>query len=229
MYNPASTDSSIEGMWGFLIQVSTWIHHNPLTFLTGLIVFITAITAFYTRRYVQIVANQFAAQIEPEITVAIKKGRWHGDDYLATLVITASRNTLVLKGGDILLRCEHGSIRLAIQLTEWIGHSLTPGQRLSIKVMAQFQHPVRMPHRRDASLEGSVEYADTRNNAAYHCDLFSDGVVTRHGLRQLGKIRLWLAMRLHRLAWRLTLWQIGQRIKEGARKSIEYGRGQDDG
>src|SRR5260370_5773336 len=107
-----------------LIQVSVWIHDNRVAFLTGLMAFITALYARATTRYVEIVADQDAAQIEPDITIAIENGRWQGDDCRANLVITGSRNTLVLNGGDILLRCEHGSIRLAVQLTEWSGNSL---------------------------------------------------------------------------------------------------------
>ncbi len=211
----AASDTS-----GVILMVLVWIRENPLTFLTGLMTFVTALYARATTMYVQILVDQLAAQIEPGIDVRLENGRWLADEFRGTIVFTASSNTLVLDGGDILLRCEHGSIRVATRLTEWIGHSLTPGQNLAIDITVPFQHPTAVPHAQSASIEGFIAYKDGRNLGRYQCDMLSGGYVSRHRQSELGRIRLWLATKLYELWWRLTVWQMGQRVKRGTPQSI---------
>ena len=115
-------------LWGLLVHISTWISHNPVVFLTGFIALVTAFGVRAAIKSAKTTDDQFASAIAPEIKVTIENGFWQGDDFRATLVITTSKNSLILKEGHIHLRCEHGSIRVASQLEGWAEQSLLPGE-----------------------------------------------------------------------------------------------------
>lgn len=139
-------------------------------------------TAYYakmTTRYVEVVTDQLAAQIAPEIAITLIGNGWRADEFSGTVVIAASKNTLELNGGDILLRCEHGSIRVAAMLSEWIGHSLRDNENLQIPIRVAFQHHGERPHSEEPTLECSIAYRDARKIAGYRCDMLSGGVVKR--------------------------------------------------
>lgn len=124
--------------WPFWLQALIWIRQNPMTFVTGVMALVTALYAKATTKYVEIAADQLAAQIAPDIAISMEDCTWQADEFCGTVVIKASKNTLALNGGDILLRCEHGSIRVGVKLDKWIGHSLTDGQTLPIPVECPF-------------------------------------------------------------------------------------------
>ncbi|PYV17201.1 MAG: hypothetical protein DMG21_09075 [Acidobacteria bacterium] len=77
----AASDTS-----GVILKVLVWIRENPLTFLTGLMTFVTALYARATTKYVQILVDQLAAQIEPGIDVRLENGRWLADEFRGTIV-----------------------------------------------------------------------------------------------------------------------------------------------
>ncbi len=58
-----------------------------------------------TTRYVEVVTDQLAAQIAPEIAITLIGNGWRAESSLGRLVIAASKNTLELNGGDIF-SCE---------------------------------------------------------------------------------------------------------------------------
>jgi len=173
---------------GLLLQVLMWIRENPATFLTGLMAFVTALYARATTKYVEVAANQFAAQIEPEPAVSLQNCNWRSDDFRGTVVITTARNTLVLEGGDICLRCEHGNIRLAIELREWDGHTLMPQQRLPVDVEVPFEHHGSKGHHHAPSVEGFLVYRDARHIASYRCIFDPGGVIRRYKLEKWGVV-----------------------------------------
>lgn len=210
-------DSNLTGFWGFLLHILIWIRQNPLTFLTGLMTFITALYARATTKYVGIVAEQFAAQIEPELGVTLEKGAWQKDNFVGTIAISASRNTMVLSGGDVLLRCEHGSIRIATQLTKWKGHTLLAGQQLAVDIDVCFEHSGERPHMQDPSVEGFVMYKDARNVAGYQYEMWSGGFTRKSRRKDLGRLGSWLAGVLARAHWSLLLLQIRLRMVRSIR------------
>lgn len=204
--------------WTVLVQALLWIRGNPVTFLTGLMALVTAYYAKSTTKYVEIVKNQLAAQIAPEIAISLIGDRWQADEFCGIVVIAASKNTLVLNGGDILLRCEHGSIRVAAKLSEWTGHSLRDSENLQIPVRVPFQHHGARSHSKEPTIECSVAYRDARNVAAYRCEMLTGGVVKRVEQPNLGEVRLWLGLKLRALSWQLMLWQVKQRMRQTARE-----------
>lgn len=193
-------------------QLWLWIRSNPVASLTAAMVCITAYYARATTRYVKIVSQQFAAQIEPVPIIELGSGSWQGNTFLAPLTITASRNDLVLVGGDILLRCEHGSIRLAMQLHERAGDTLSPGQHLQLDIKLPFEHAADGRHSRSPSLEGFLLYSDSRNVQTYRRVLGDGGITRIYRQRDLERLKTWMSLQRSLGAARLTLWVMNAEI-----------------
>lgn len=196
----------------YVAQLWLWIHNNPIAFLTAVMVCVTAYYARATTRYVRIASEQFAAQIEPVPTIVLENGRWLRNTFIAQVIITATRNDLVLVSGDILLRCEHGSIRVASQLNERFGDTISPGQPLLLKIELPFEHTDDRAHHHTPSLEGFLVYKDSRNVQSYCRELGKDGTTRIYRERDLERLRTWMFYRSGLAAARFSIWALNVQI-----------------
>ena len=85
-----------------------------------------------------------------------------------------------------------------------------------------FQHPFMLPHANAPVIECSVAYKDARGIANYRCDMLPGGVVNRPRQKNLGKMRLWLVLKLRSLSWQLMLWQSDQMMQQAARNLAKH-------
>ena len=196
----------------YLVQFWHWVESNPIASLTAVMVCVTAYYAHATTKYVRIASEQFAAQIEPVPLITVKGERWEGKTFFARLIITSTRNDLVLAGGDILFRCEHGNIRLAMQLNDRIGDTISPNQQLALDINLPFVHSAEGPHTRTPSLEGFLIYKDSRNVQSYRRELGSGGITRIYRQRDLERLKTWMSYRSSLGAAGLTLWAMNVRL-----------------
>ena len=212
-------------LWGLLVHISIWVRQNPALFVAGFSALVTASGGLYAYKYAKTADDQLAAAIAPEIKVTTENGCWQGNDFRATLVITTSKNSLILKEGHIHLRCEHGSIRVASQLEGWAEQSLLPGEPFKLVVSAPFRHPFGTSHRDNATLEGYLVFSDSRSHSDYFWQSHSGGLVRRGPQRKVGRIRRAISRRLWSLRMRLMVWQSVQHVKAAIRTLPQSRRG----
>jgi hypothetical protein len=196
----------------YAAQLWFWIQSNVMASLTFVLVLVTAYYARATTQYVKIASEQFAAQIEPVPVITLGSGSWKGNTFLGRLTITATRNELVLVGGDILLRCEHGNIRLAKQLGEWIGHTMGPGQPFVLDLKVPFDHAGDGSHNHGPSFEGFLIYKDSRNVQSYRLVIESAGIRRIYRQRDLERLKTWMSYQSALAAARFSLWAMNVQI-----------------
>ena len=204
-------------LWELLVHISIWVRQNPALFVAGFSALVAALSVRASIRYAETADNQLASAIAPNIKVTMGNGCWQGDDFRATLIVTTSKNSLILKEGHIHLRCEHGSIRVASQLEAWAEQSLVPGEQFKLVVSAPFRHPFRTSHRDSATLEGYLVFSDSRSHSDYFWQSHAGGLVRRGPQRKVGRIRRSVSRRLWSLRMRLTVWQSIQHVKAAVR------------
>jgi len=198
---------ALNGNESYLVQLLIWIRNNPLTFLTGVMVCVTAYYARATTRYVRIAAEQFAAQIEPVPIVTLQNCGWREPTFLGSVAVEATQNSMVVVGGQILLRCEHGTLRSVVELDKWTGHTLSPGQRLVFTLEVAFESAEK-GHAHTPSVEGLFLYSDSRNVATYERETLPSGIVRIRRHQHAGRLQRWLL--LNRAFWplRLRIWKV---------------------
>lgn len=202
-----SLANAMNGSGSHLVEFLHWIRSNPIASLTAAMVCITAYYARATTRYVKIASEQFAAQIEPVPIIELRSCAWTGGSLLCELVIEAAQNTLVINGGSLFVRCEHGRIRPLKELDKWLGHTLNAGERLSFVIEALCESNDGF-HTQLPLIEGVFIYQDSRNVAGYRREILPSGVVRIHRQRELGKLATWMLVQTAFFPTRLRMWKV---------------------
>lgn len=155
-----------------LLRVLNWVTQNPITFLTAILVVVTYAYTRQMARSVKILSDQFAAQIRPEVNVTLTDQSWSDGKLKATLVVTATRNTAVLRGGEITVYCEHDEPGDVVELGILEGHTLPSGESLRLAVSGEFD--CTAPHVHGAGIGGSVLFSDYKRHINYEYDIRGD-------------------------------------------------------
>lgn len=155
-----------------LPRALNWVAQNPITLLTAILVVVTYVYTREMTRSVRILSDQFAAQIRPEVTVSLVDQQWSANCLKASLVITATRETAVLRGGEFTVYCEHDAAGGVVELGIFGGHALPSGGSLRLTVSGKFD--CATPHVHGASIAGSIAFSDYKGCADYRCDIRGD-------------------------------------------------------